>query len=70
MHHLLKQQNVRLWLVYFVVFPAKTLRQILSIYNVLPSIVHTSIIQHTCVIPSPLHSSSHSSFKVPLAPSK
>ena len=66
--YVLEKQNMRFGLMHFIMLPAQTLvNGYVSRYsNVLCSLVAGL----TCVIPSPRHSSSHSSFNVPFDGSK
>lgn len=69
-HNLLKKKYVRFWLVHFIMLPTQALQETEcqpGPFHPLSMLCHCLL---TCVIPSPLHSSSHNSFKVPLDGSK
>ena len=64
--NVLEQKDMRLWFMDLIVFPSETL---------IPAQLSESRYQAssetlTCVMPRPLHSSSHNSLRVPLVGSK
>jgi len=67
--HILEKEYMRFRLVHLVVFPAQALQKAEASAN-MSSLTEQAMVNLACVIPRPLHSSSHNSFSVPFDGSK